>query len=231
MLGQILAALEQTGQAGNTLVIATGDNGAEKRPYPPLRDSKRSIYEGGHRVPFVASWPGKIAEGSLCDETICLNDLFATCAEIVGADLPDNAAEDSLSFLPCLLGESISPVREGVINQSGKGDLAIRDGNWKAVFRRNNDPELYDLENDLGETTNVASQHGQRVAQMKTLLETYLSQGRSTPGEPQEVEYSYSFVKSPARAKAASSGKTKSKNRNRRRSKKDADSQKSEGKN
>jgi arylsulfatase A len=73
MLGQLLDALEKNGHAGNTLVIATADNGAAKRPYPPLRASKTSIYEGGHRVPFVARWPGKIEPGSVFDGTICLN--------------------------------------------------------------------------------------------------------------------------------------------------------------
>jgi arylsulfatase A-like enzyme len=88
MLGQLLAALDRHGLAVNTLVIATSDNSAEHRAYAPLRESKRSIYEGGHRVPFVARWPGLIQPGSVYDHTFCLNDLMATAAEIVGATLP-----------------------------------------------------------------------------------------------------------------------------------------------
>ncbi len=102
-LGQIMSALERNHLAENTLLIATSDNGAEHRAYPPLRESKRSIYEGGHRVPFVARWPGKVQAGSVNDHTVCLNDLLSTAAEITGATIPDNAAEDSVSLLPELL--------------------------------------------------------------------------------------------------------------------------------
>src|SRR6185503_14698771 len=126
--GQILDALERNKLSSNTLVMVTSDNGAEHRPYPPLRESKRSIYEGGHRVPFLARWPGKIKPGSTCADVICLNDLMATAAEITGAKLPANAAEDSVSILPDLLGSAQSPVREATVHQSMAGDLAIRQG-------------------------------------------------------------------------------------------------------
>ncbi|NIP92341.1 MAG: sulfatase-like hydrolase/transferase, partial [Akkermansiaceae bacterium] len=78
--GQLLEALDRTGQGKDTLVIATGDNGAARRSYPPLRDAKSSIYEGGHREPFVARWPGHIKANSVCGQTVCLNDFLATCA-------------------------------------------------------------------------------------------------------------------------------------------------------
>ncbi len=105
-LGQIMAALERNQLAENTLLIATSDNGAEHRPYAPLRESKRSIYEGGHRVPFVARWPGKVKAGSVNDHTVCLNDLMATAAELTGAKIPEDAAEDSVSILTELLGSA-----------------------------------------------------------------------------------------------------------------------------
>ena len=98
-VGQVLEALERNKLADNTLIMVSSDNGAAGRSYAPLRGAKTSIYEGGHREPFVARWPGKIKAGSVCEDTICLNDLMATCAEIVSAKLPDNAGEDSVSIL------------------------------------------------------------------------------------------------------------------------------------
>ncbi|MDG2488415.1 MAG: sulfatase-like hydrolase/transferase [Roseibacillus sp.] len=81
MLGLILDTLDKKGLSRNTLVIATGDNGAAGRPYPPLRADKGSIYEGGHREPFAVRWPGRIKSGSVCSELVCLNDLLATCGK------------------------------------------------------------------------------------------------------------------------------------------------------
>ena len=145
ILGRVLEALDEHDLADETLVIATSDNGAEGRAYKPLRGSKRSIYEGGHRVPFVARWPGRVEPGSTCDATICLNDLLATCADIVDATIPANAAEDSVSLLPLLTGEADAS-RESTVHQSHKGDLAIRQGPWKLVFLKDGTRELYNLE-------------------------------------------------------------------------------------
>ncbi len=122
MLGQILDRLEKHGIAGDTLVMVSADNGAAKRPYAPLRGAKTSIYEGGHREPFIARWPGRIKPGSVCDDTVCLNDLLATCAEIVGAKLPDDSGEDSVSILPDLLGTAKGPVREATVHQAPGGN-------------------------------------------------------------------------------------------------------------
>ncbi len=162
MLGQILDALQRNGLAENTLVIAASDNGAERRPYPPLRDSKRSIYEGGHRVPMVARWPGQVQPGSVTDQTVCLNDLMATAAEIVETDLPDDAGEDSVSLLSLLrqrVGET--PVREGTVHQSMAGDLALRQGPWKQIFFKDGRRELYNLQSDLSETRDLSSENSE----------------------------------------------------------------------
>lgn len=186
MLGRILEALERNKLAGNTLVIATSDNGAEGRAYPPLRGSKRSIYEGGHRVPFVARWPGKVKPGSVSDATICLNDLLATAAEIVGAKFADNAAEDSVSFLPLLLGDDKGAKRESTIHQSSAGDLAIRQGPWKLVFLTSGQRELYNLQDDIGETKDVAAANPQIVERLANLMKQQIADGRSTPGALQK---------------------------------------------
>jgi arylsulfatase A len=192
MLGQILDTLESTGQAKNTLVIATGDNGAAGRTYAPLRDHKGSIYEGGHREPFVARWPGKIEPGSGSDDTICLNDLFATCAEILKAPIPDNAAEDSASILPALLGKAAMPTHEATIHQSHDG-LAIRKGNWKLIFHRSGNRELFELDSDISEERNVASENGQVVEDLTHLMQSYIDRGRSTPGTTQKNEFKLSL--------------------------------------
>jgi len=188
MLGQILDALEKNGLAENTLVIAAADNGASGRPYPPLRGQKTQIYEGGHRVPFVASWPGRIKPGSVSDQTICLNDLLATCADILGAKLPDNAGEDSVSILPALLGTATEPLREATVHQPMSRQLAIRQGQWKLIIGTKGKDELYDLGNDLGETKNVARENPETVAKLTALMKRYIAQGRSTPGAKQLAE-------------------------------------------
>ena len=188
MLGQIMDALERNGLAENTLLIATADNGAEGRPYAPLRGAKRSIYEGGHRVPFVARWPGKVKPGSINDDVIGLNDLMATAAEIVGAKLPANAAEDSMSILPALLGTTTTSVREGTVHQSMAGDLAIRRGAWKAIFHRDGRRELFNLADDLSETKDVLAKNKDEAAKLTALMQSFIDRGRSTPGESQKNE-------------------------------------------
>jgi arylsulfatase A len=189
MLGKILDALEQNQIADNTLVIATSDNGAEHRPYQPLRESKRSIYEGGHRVPFVARWPGKVQPGAVNDYTICLNDLLATAAEIVGAKLPDSAGEDSVSLVSELLGAAKAAARQATVHQSAAGDLAIRQGPWKLVVLKNGQRELYNLQTDLGETMDILSNHGEVAARLTNLLQEYIDRGRSTPGAIQKNDF------------------------------------------
>lgn len=201
MLGEILDSLERNGFAENTLVIVASDNGAEHRAYPPLRESKRSIYEGGHRVPFVARWPGKVKAGSICDETVCLNDLMATAAALVGAELPDDAAEDSVSLLPALLGELNGPLREATVHQSSKGDLALRQGPWKLVFLSNGTRELYNLQSDLSETHDVGAQHPEVVRELTALMQNYIDRGRSTPGAAQSNDAGLSLDAKAAKKK------------------------------
>ena len=187
VLGQILDTLTRNKITDNTLILISSDNGAAHRSYPPLRGCKAQIWEGGHREPFVARWPGKIKAGSVCHDTVCLNDLLATCAEIVGAKLPDNAGEDSVSILPDLLGTAKGPVREATVHQSPARDLAIRQGPWKLIFQGSGRRELYNLEDDLGEKRDVAASHPDIVERMAKLMQHYKDTGRSTPGMPQKT--------------------------------------------
>lgn len=211
MLGEIMRVLDDRGLAENTLLIATSDNGAEGRRYAPLRESKRSIYEGGHRVPFVARWPGRVKAGSTWHHPVCLNDLMATAAEISGATLPANAGEDSVSILPALLGQTAEPTRAGTIHQSMSADLALRQGPWKMIFKKDGTRELYNLASDLSETNDVLAAHADVAAKLTDLMRRYLAEGRSTPGEAQKNEFTPSLdggAKSKKSGKAAKKQKS-----------------------
>ncbi len=213
-LGEILAALEKNGLAATTLVIFTSDNGCSpaakidelegKGHFPSwqLRGHKADIWDGGHRVPFIARWPGRIQAGAKCAQVACLTDLMATCAALVGAQLPDNAGEDSVSLVPALLGTATAPLREAVVHHSIEGRFAIRQGPWKlelcygsggwsqpkeGVARKQKLPhmQLYDMTQDLGERKNLQAEQPELVARLTRLLEKYVADGRSTPGAPQ----------------------------------------------
>ena len=218
MLGQLLEALERNHFADNTLVIATSDNGAEHRAYAPLRESKRSIYDGGHRVPFIARWPGKVTPGSRNDHTVCLTDLMATAAEIIGAKLPANAGEDSVSLLAEFAGTARNGGREATVHQSAAGDLAIRQGPWKAIFHTTGKRELFNLAEDLGETNDVLAANRDVVARLTTLMQATIDRGRSTPGDAQKNDFDLSLPGAEGKAKrkrgvSSNSGKPESERR------------------
>ena len=193
MLGQILDTLESTGLADDTLVLVSADNGAAGRTYLPLRDNKGSIYEGGHREPFLARWPGKIKPGTTSDQIISITDIFATCASLLGKALPENAGEDSVSFLKCLYGQQKGPFREASVQQSGKKALAIRKGKWKLIVHGDNKRELFDLNADIGEKYNLIETNPEVATELALLLQSYLDKGRSTPGKAQPLEYKISL--------------------------------------
>jgi arylsulfatase A-like enzyme len=220
-VGEVLAALDKNGLANNTLVIFTSDNGCspaadiaglEKMGHFPsqnFRGAKADIWEGGHRVPFFARWPGKITAGVRRDTMICLTDFLATAADLTGAKLPDNAAEDSFTFLPDLLGTGHT-ARTSVVNHSINGQFAIREPAWKLEFcpgsggwgkpgdleaKKNGLPalQLYDMTSDAAEKNNVESAHPETVQRLTTLLETIVNNGRSTPGAKQNNDLPVDF--------------------------------------
>lgn len=148
--GQLLAALKESGQADNTIVVFSADNGPENYAYArdekfdhwsssPFRGLKRDIYEGGHHVPFLVRWPGVTKPGTVSDALVSQIDLMATFASATGYSLPDkNAAEDSHDLLPILKGEhSDSPVRTSHVHNTSKGQYAIRHGQWLLIDARN----------------------------------------------------------------------------------------------
>ncbi|MCX8495556.1 MAG: arylsulfatase [Akkermansiaceae bacterium] len=213
-VGQVLAAVDQAGIANDTLIIMTSDNGCSPvAPTSQLeaqghfasaqfRGYKSDIWDGGHRVPFFVRWPSKIKPGSQCSQTICHTDLIATCAELLGSKLPANAGEDSVSILPHLLGKTKSQTRPAIVHHSVNGRFAIRQDQWKLELcagsggwgkpnensaRSQNLPpvQLYDLSTDIAENNNVQAEHPEIVTRLRSLLEQYVSDGRSAPGPKQ----------------------------------------------
>ena len=214
-VGEVLAALEASGVAENTLVIFTSDNGCsgpaantkqlEKNGHfasAGFRGYKSDIWDGGHRVPFFVRWPGKVKPGTTSSQIICHTDLMATCAEILGGKLPEDAAVDSVSILPAFLGKDDKPLREAVVHHSINGRFSIRQNNWKlelcpgsggwtepkdktASSKGLPDIQLYDLAADPGETHNLQAENTELVGKLKTLLDQYIRNGRSTPGAGQ----------------------------------------------
>jgi len=217
IVGELMKTLERLGVADNTLVMFSSDNGPEvptvvamRRDHGhngarPWRGMKRDQWEGGHRVPFIARWPGRIKAASTSDQTLSLTDMMATCAAIVGAELPKNAAEDSYNMLPALLGrQPDQPIRRYTIQHATRKALSIRRGPWKYLDHKGSggnrykgNPhleayiiedaapdapgQLYNLETDPGETKNLYYERLDIVKELKSLLETSKQSGRSTP--------------------------------------------------
>ena len=242
-IGQVLQALDKNGLTENTLLIITSDNGCSPQakfeelvpnghnPSYVFRGNKADIYEGGHRIPFLVRWPGHATANSKSDQTLCLTDFLATAAEVVGAKLPDDAGEDSVSFLPALLGKADKPLREATVHHSITGAFAVRQGPWKLCFcpdsagwstpRPGRDDtselprvQLFNLADDIGEKENVQARHPEVIKRLTELMARYVSNGRSTPGAQQKnaVEINFhSGEKSTPVAGKAKKGKAKAK--------------------
>jgi arylsulfatase A-like enzyme len=194
-VGEIMKTLKEQGLEDNTLILVSSDNGGcgvyqeQEKQYGyklngPLRGYKVTPYEGGVREPLIVRWPGKVKPGTTCDQIVALVDCLATVAAITNQPLPADAGPDSFSFLPVLL-DPAKPVRDHIITQSGvasnpKCARSIRIGKWKLIPNEKQEkPELYDLEADLGETINVAAQHPDIVGQLAKRLEEATTTGRT----------------------------------------------------
>ena len=205
-VGSVLDTLNRLKLSENTLVIFTSDNGAHWTPGDiskyghranrHYRGQKADAWEGGHRVPFIVRWPGVVKPNGSTGETICLTDIFATVAEIVGSELPNDAGEDSFSILPVLKGAFLKkPIRPSIVHHSLSGMFAIRKGNWKLILGlgsggfskpRSIKPkpdgptgQLYNLNNDPSETKNVYQQNPEIVRELTALLTRTQKSGRS----------------------------------------------------
>jgi arylsulfatase A len=218
-LGEVMNALDSSGISENTLVFFTSDHGPPnyigiealnaKGHYPAadLRGYKTDVFDGGHRVPFFASWPAKIKAGSVCDALSCTTGLMATCSDILKIPLPEGAGPDSASLLPSLLGKQDDPAKPALlVNQSASGRFAFRQGQYKLAFcagsggqsKPHDDQalaaglpplQLYDMRADIGEQHNLLLKSANAgfdtaalVEQMTQQIQEIIDRGRSTPG-------------------------------------------------
>ena len=193
-VGQILAAVEASGEGRDTLIIFTSDNGPFWQPRHieefdhksagELRGMKADIFEGGHSVPFVVKWPGKVAAGAVSDHITVQTNLMATLAELLGQQLPEAVGKDSSSILPVILGDDKQD--EVIIHQSSGNMIAIRHGDWKfidglgsggftepkVVIPSPDGPagQLYNLATDPLESENLYLKHPEIVARLRAKL-------------------------------------------------------------
>lgn len=227
VVGAILRALEQHGVAEETIVIFTSDNGPEvvgevgigayerlqrfgHASMGLLRGVKRDLWEGGHRVPFIVRWPGKVRPHSTSAQTIAHTDLMATIAAIVKTPLPNDAAEDSVDISPAWRGEKMT--REGLVHAGASGKLALRQGDWVLIaaasgqengkaagepgwFRQqrgyadHQQPyELYNLRVDPTQRNNRYAEEQDRAKAMLAVLARFQQEGRSVPRRPGDTK-------------------------------------------
>ena len=207
-VGRVLQALKDRGLADNTLVIFSADNGPESYAYErirnfghrsmgPLRGLKRDIHEGGHRVPFIARWPGVIPAGRVSNGLLSQIDLYATLAGLLGAKIPAGSAEDSYDQLALLTGAGPG-VRSTLVHNTNANGYALRDGDWVLIAAKTGSVskvpewfdqangykahalpgELYNLRDDLAQKNNLYAQHPEKVAQLSALLAQVRAQGQ-----------------------------------------------------
>ena len=207
-VGELLKALEKHGLTDDTLIIFSSDNGgvseghrpAEYVNYSglmangPLRGQKTEIWEGGHRIPFIAKWPKGIKPSTVSNEMIANTDMLATFAALTGRKLPHDAGQDSFNVLPAFLGtkKDNKPLRPTLVNDSRQGIFSIRQGPWKLVFGEGGGGigtekattdfsvrRLYNLDDDLGELNNVIDKHPDIAKRLTAQFEEIKNSGRS----------------------------------------------------
>ena len=223
-IGEILAALADTGLADDTLLLFASDNGptltADLDALLALghdsneryRGAKKDIWEGGHRIPFTVRWPGRVEPGVTNEQLISLTDFMATVAEVLQVDLPPSAAEDSVSMVAALTADSDGPLRKSMVVHSLTGKFAIREGDWKLALCAGSGGlslptddqatqagapavQLFNLADDPSETTNLQGEHPQIVARLTALLKTFVDAGRSTEGPAQSNDVRVDYKK------------------------------------
>jgi len=203
--GQVLQALKDNGLDENTIVIFSADNGPERYAFEraetyqhfsmgDFRGLKRDVWEGGHHVPFIVKWPGRIEAGSVSDEVISQVDIMATLATITNTDLPESAAPDSYDLTQILKGEAyISPLREATVHNTFKDTWGLRKGKWlylnNSTGQHSKMPDsfkalrgyedfetdvlLFDMEKDPGQRTNLSLEYPDKIKEMEDLLQKH----------------------------------------------------------
>lgn len=222
VVGEVMKELSDQNVAGDTVFVFCTDNGCSPaanidqlvakghRPNAAWRGHKADIYEGGHRVPFLVRWPGRVKANSTCDLTICTTDFFATVADILeagGRKFPANAGEDSYSFLTALDQPARqTPTRPYTIHHSINGSFAIRKGPWKlclcpgsggwskptpknALKNKSLPPiQLYNMKSDPAESVNLQAEYPGLVRDLVDDLLHCIAHGRSNGGLPAQNE-------------------------------------------
>ncbi|SHI70553.1 sulfatase family protein [Pseudozobellia thermophila] len=214
VVGRVLKALKENGLDENTLVFFTSDNGCsfpvakghklEKEfghyPSAHFRGAKSDIWEGGHRIPFIVSWPGIIEAGAKSDELVSLASLMATCAELTGAPMGDEDGEDSISILPLLKNAKAKSDHKMLVHHSINGKFSIRKGKWKLELTPGSGGwsaptdgkardmglpkgQLYNMKKDPEERLNLYTKHPKVVKRLTAELREIVENGRTTPGK------------------------------------------------
>jgi len=217
LVGRVLDLVKDLGIDDNTLIMFNSDNGAETMHVHWMREDydhdasggwrgmKRDGWEGGHRVPFIARWPGVFPKGLVTEQMTNTTDIFATVASVVGYQLKEEDATDSYDMLPAMLGiqDEDESIRPHLLTQSFRGEFQIRRGNWKYLDHMGSGgnnynrgfmklyalPEkeheatgqLYNLEKDPGETTNLFFAEAEKRSELQKLLRQLKTSGRSAP--------------------------------------------------
>lgn len=196
-VGQLLKTLEESGLSNNTIVIFSSDNGPywrqnfveqfNHKAAGQFRGMKGDAFEGGHRIPFIVRWPGKVRANSVSNAPTTLANLLATCREIVGDNTSNQQPEDSYSILPVLLGKTKQVVTQpAIVHSSSIGFFAIRKGDWKLIEGLGSggftEPkeikqkpgesmgQLFNLATDIAESKNLYDQYPDKVKELRELL-------------------------------------------------------------
>ena len=174
-VGRVLDQLEESGIAENTLVFFLSDNGGPENKNAsdngPLRGGKSDPWEGGFRVPYAVRWPGVLPAGSHFDKPVSSLDIFATIAELAQLPPRKQCALDGINLIPYLSGKTNGvPHQDILLRKFDQGVYAVRHDDYKLVIpKRAAVPQLYNLKNDLGETTDIAEQYPEIVQQLDTI--------------------------------------------------------------
>lgn len=203
VIGQVVEQLKKSGVYENTLIVVTSDNASfaipetykvvqtGHQPNAHFRGQKTDIYEGGHRVPFIVSWPAKVKASTVSNQVVCTTDIMPTALSLAGVTVPKNAAEDGYDLLPLLLNEKLDgALREATVHHSISGMFSLRKGKWKLVVGRGSggrtkvpksDPalQLYDMQQDPTESKNLYLEHPEIVKELQGILLRYKESGRS----------------------------------------------------
>ncbi|MFI4849730.1 MAG: sulfatase-like hydrolase/transferase [Gimesia chilikensis] len=173
-IGKVVAVLKELNLTDNTLIFFLSDNGANnKGSNGALRGFKGSVWEGGHRVPAIACWPGKISPGTVCEQTTISIDVMPTILELTRARVPQGHQLDGVSLAGLLTAQKQLPSRK--IYWDYRGNSAVRQGPWKLVLNQNRKSpvELFNLSEDLSESKNLAEQQPERVNSLRTAFEVW----------------------------------------------------------